>query len=192
MDNLPKSFNNVDDFVKFQRENMRRAKEMILPELYDAFYKKRWNDFINCALCKWQVMPEAFALYDEIPDKYKYDFAIAAYQHHGDSIPAVRKAVRGARKYGKPILPEDIAALDEITVYRAGEEVLSKCKYRLSWTTSKEVALFFLDWYGGRHARYLYCAKIRPADIIAYTDERKEKEVIQYAKVYDITLLEER
>ena len=36
------------------------------------------------------------------------------------------------------------------------------------------------------HANYLYQAQIKTADIIAYVDDREEREVLQYRKVFDI------
>lgn len=131
-------------------------------------------------------MPEAFSYFEEVPDSLKYNFAISAYIHHGDSVPAVRKAVRSAARYGKAELPQSLQSQEAITVYRAGEEDITKCRYRLSWTTDINVALFFLNEYRHRHAAHLYKGKIRPADVIAYIDERQEREIIQYRKVFDI------
>ena len=138
------------------------------------------------ALCCYEVMPEAFTFFDEVPDKLKYDFAIQAYMHHGDQIPRVREAVRRARRYGKPTFPAELDGVEVFTVYRAGEEPINKAKYRISWTLSEAVALFFLREYGGRHASNLYRAKIRREKVIAYTNERKEEEIMQYRNVFDI------
>ena len=176
----------LEEFEEMQRHAHRQQIDVFAPILLDHFKKGEWDAFINTALAVWEVMPLAFSLYDSVPDKYKYDFCIQAYIHHGDSIPAVRKAVRSALKYGKPTLPEEIASADYVTVYRAGEEPIEKAKYRISWTTSREVALFFLNTYGGRHATHLYKGKIKPHKIIAYVDDRNEKEIMQYANIYDI------
>ena len=173
-------------FAEFQKRQYMRAKKEHLPRLINSAINGKWNDFISITLACYEVMPEAFQFYDEIPDGLKYDFAISAYQNHGDSIPAVRKAVRGAAKYGKATLPAELKTQDTITVYRAGEEDITKCKYRLSWTTDRSIAEFFLNTYIHKHASHLYEAQIRPADIIAYTDGRNEKEVIQYRKVFNI------
>lgn len=181
------AFNNGEiDFSEFRRRAYLRQKEKFLPQLLEYRAAGKWKEFINAALSVYEVMPEAFMFYDEIPDNLKYDFAISAYQHHGDSIPAVRKAVRGAAKYGKADLPAELQAKEVITVYRAGEEDITKCKYRISWTTDRSVAEFFLNTYIRRHASYLYTAQIRPADVIAYTDDRQEKEILQYRKVFNI------
>lgn len=148
--------------------------------------RQQWQEFIKYTLTHWQAMRFAFRFYDEIPDSMKYSFAIEAYIHHGDSIPAVRRAVRTAAKYGKPELPADIAAQETITIYRAGEEPIEKSKCRISWTTDYNVAVFFYSEYMHKHANHLYQGTIRTADIIAYCDDRQEKEVMQYRKVYDI------
>lgn len=174
-------------FAELRKREYIRTKKANLPRLYNSAVNGKWDDFISITLSVYEVMPEAFTyFYKFVPDSLKYDFAISAYTNHGDSIPAVRKAVRGAAKYGKATLPAELKTQDTITVYRAGEEDITKCKYRLSWTTDRSIAEFFLNTYINRHARHLYEAQIRPAEIIAYTDDRKEKEVIQYRKVFNI------
>ncbi len=178
------------DLAEFrQRQYIRRQKELV-PEILKYRQHKEWEKFIDETLCCYEVMPIAFRFYDEVPDSMKYQFCTEAYTHHGDSIPAVRKAVRGALKYGKPELPAEIAGKKEITVYRAGEEPIEKTKYRISWTLDIKVARFFLSEYMGRHARFLYKGKIKPEKIIAYTNDRQEQEIMQYGNVYDIEEIE--
>lgn len=173
-------------YIEYQRRIYKIQKNKFMPELLKYRAAGEWENFCKLALTVFEVMPDAFLFYDQIPDNLKYNFAIVAYTHHGDSIPAVRKAVRGARKYGKANLPTELQTQETVVIYRAGEESIQKSKYRISWTTSLETALFFLNEYRGKHASHLYRAKIKPADIIAYTDDRNEKEVIQYNKVFDI------
>lgn len=178
------------DKAEFWRRQYMRAKKRNLPILYEAYKNKDWEEFVTIGLTRYEVMPEAFRFYKEVPDDMKYNFAVSAYQHHGDSIPAVRKAVRSARKYGAPSFPEDLEGVEVFTVYRAGEEPKDKAKYRISWTLDKEMALFFMNEYGNRHASHLYRAKIRREDVIAYSNDRKEEEIMQYRKVYDIEEIE--
>lgn len=173
-------------FKEMQQRQYERNKALFTPRLMEYRQRGQWQDFIDLALSVFEVMPLAFSLYDEVPDSMKYQFAIDAYIHHGDSIPAVRKAVRTAGKYGKATLPPEIESEQEITIYRAGEEPIEKAKYRISWTTDYDVADFFLNKYKGRHATHLYCGKIKTPDIIAYCDARNEKEIMQYGKVFDI------
>lgn len=177
-------------FAEFHRISQERQAARFAPQLFEHYTKKEWRDFITLSLSVWELMPTAFRYFDEIPDEFKYQYAVDAYVHHGDSIPAVRAALRKARKFGAPALPPEISQRDTITIYRAGEEPITKCKYRISWTLDKNVAKFFLNEYIGKHANFLYMGKIKPQDIIAYTDERKEKEVLQYGKVFDIEIID--
>lgn len=174
------------DFAEWHRRQYMRQRKRLEPLLMEHRQRGEWDKFTSMALACYEVMPLAFSFYDEVPDSMKYSFCTEAYTHHGDSIPAVRKAVRGALKYGKPTLPENIAGQEEITVYRAGEEPIEKAKYRISWTTDIDTALFFLNDYIGRHAAHLYTGKIKPEKIIAYTNDRNESEIMQYGSVYDI------
>lgn len=174
------------DLQELQRRNYERQRAAFAPKLLGHRNRGEWEQFITTALSIYEVMPLAFSFYEEVPDSMKYDFAVSAYINHGDSIPAVRKAIRGARRYGEPDLPPELAAQEAITVYRAGEEPIAKAPCRISWTTSRETALFFLREYIGRHATHLYRAKIKPERVIAYTNARNEKEILQYRGVYDI------
>ena len=109
-------------------------------------------------------------------------------------MPIVRKYVRQARKYA-PIekrIPVEMIGLPEIEVYRAGVEPLNKAAYRISWTTSLDVARWFYDraatFRWPQH--HIYKGIIKPEKIIWYTDGRKEKEVMQYNSVRNIVELE--
>lgn len=164
----------------------RKTIEQNTPKLMEYRERGQWQDFIDLALCVWQLLPFAFRFYNEIPDSMKYNFAISAYTHHGDQIGAVRKAVRSAGRYGKATLPEELTDAKTVEIYRAGEEPIEKAKFRISWTTDLKIANFFLNEYTWRHATHLYKGTIRTQDIIAYTDEREEREVMQYGKVFDI------
>ena len=176
------------DYVEYQKQQYERTQQQGASLLTKYAKDGEWEKFISYALLHWEVLPIAFSFYDDIPDDMKYEFCTGAYTHHGDSVPGVRKAVRNALKYGRPKLPEDIVSADEVVVFRAGEEPIEKAKYRISWTTDINVALFFLNRGRliGRHASHLYTGKIKPEKIIAYTDDRKEREIMQYRNVYAI------
>jgi len=181
-----KEINNLIDTTLLQRQIYMNQKAAFLPKLMEYRAAGEWQKFIDITIAAYEVMPEAFRYFDEVPDDLKYDFAILAYIRHGDSIPAVRRAVRVCRRYGAPELPADLRDKEQITVYRAGEEPPDKAKYRISWTTDLSVAKFFFSEYNKRHANYLYQAQIKTADIIAYVDDSEEREVMQYRKVFDI------
>ena len=163
----------------------------ILTEFWKSIRNENWeraDDLIT-------LNPEFMALglecaYKHLPDEYKFCIPVECYTHNGDSMPTVRKYVRCARKYA-PIekrIPDDMAALSEITVYRAGEESAERARYAISWTTDFEVAKWFYERATalGFPARHLYQAKIKPEKIIWFTDDRSEKEVMQYNAVKEI------
>ena len=134
------------------------------------------------------------AVYRILPDEYKFSIPTEFHTHNGDHIPTVRKYVRQARKHA-PIekrIPAEMIALPEIEVYRAGKESLDKVAYRISWTTSTDVA----RWSYARAVarlqpqRHIYKGIIKPEKIIWYTDDRQEKEVMQYNSVKNIVELE--
>ena len=109
-------------------------------------------------------------------------------------MPIVRKYVRQARKYA-PIeerIPAEMIGLPEIEIYRAGAEPLDKAAYRISWTTSLDVAKWFHDRAVARlqPQRHIYKGVIKPEKIIWYTDDRQEKEVMQYNSVKNVVELE--
>lgn len=166
-----------------------------IEELNQAADAKEWGRVCELAQSRHEIMPYTFSkYYEKIPQNLRRDFVVGCYEHHGDSVPGCRKALRGLPKNGINELPKAYRDKEYITVYRAGEEARNKAKYRLSWTLDKRVALGFYNNlnYSRDRAHNLYKAKIRPCDVIAYTNERKEKEVLQYRKVYDIEVLDSK
>ena len=65
------------DFAEFRRRQYMRVKKENLPILYEAYKNKAWEEFVTISLTRYEVMPEAFRFYKEVPDSMKYDFAIS-------------------------------------------------------------------------------------------------------------------
>ena len=124
--------------------------------------------------------------YPLVPESERYRFLISLYSYGGDSVGAIRKEVRSARKYGVPQIPEEYG--DVITVYRAGTESINLAKYKLSWTVDLDKAKWFMDYRGIRtkYDLHLYQGEILREKVIAYNDQRKEREIIQYRNVRNI------
>lgn len=174
-------------YEEYLQKRRRLERKYRKKEFFEQLQKENWL-YVTCvAIGYYEILDIVFRYFDMVPDKLKYNFAINAYVQHGDSVPAVRRAVRSLRKYK---LPDNLKHQDVITIYRAGEEEPAKARFRLSWTTDKNVADFFAHSYQHAHARYIYKAKIKKDDIIAYTNNRLEHEVIQYNKIYDLEILE--
>ena len=149
--------------------------------------KGNWSAMSAFMSCNSKWMAETFeAYYDSVPDNERYKFLIDLYSDGGDRIGSIRKEMRNARKYGSPVFPSDIG--DIITVYRAGDEPISKATYRMSWTTDLEKAKWFMDYSGIRKGTdmHLYVGEISRDKVIAYYDGRDEKEIIQYRNVKNI------
>ena len=82
-------------------------------------------------------------------------------------------------------LPDVFRAIDPITVYRATSMSPHSARTELSWTTNRNVAIWFYQRLH-KSVRRLYAATICKNRIIAYTNQRKEFEVIQHCGVQNI------
>lgn len=123
-----------------------------------------------------------------MPKDLQRQVAIACYAFGGDNMPACRQAVRKLERKGKEELPEEYRDKEWITVYRAGAEDVNRAQYKLSWSLSREALKPFIGFKRDILMQdvKIYQAKIRPEDVIAYTNDREEQEVLQYRKVKDI------
>lgn len=147
----------------------------------------KWEDFCEFVITHYESMAFAVgAFFENIPDTMKYKFLIDCYESHGDSIPVVRRYVRQMRKWGAPELPHCMKILDEIIIFRAGAEDITKAKYRISWTHDINTALFFLKRPQSFGMRKLYAGRIKKQKILAYNNNRSEYEIMQYNSVYDV------
>lgn len=168
---------------------------LVAEEYFEAVEYEDWEKVASLIKLNPDIMAEGLELvYDRLPDQYKYSIPTSCYTHNGDCMPTVRKYVQQARKYA-PIekrIPAEIIGLPEIEIYRAGAEPLNKAAYRISWTTSLDVAKWFHDRAVARlqPQRHIYKGVIKPEKIIWYTDGRKEKEVMQYNGVRNVVELE--
>ena len=168
----------------------------LLSEMFfEAIEHEDWEKVSGLIELNPNIMAEGLELvYHRLPDKYKHSIPVQCYTHNGDHMPTVRKYVRQARKY-VPVedrIPAGMMGLPEVEVYRAGAESLDKAAYRISWTTSLNVAKWFYDRAvaRARPQRHIYKGVIKPEKIIWYTDGRQEKEVMQYNSVRNIVELE--
>lgn len=178
---------NTDKLIRLEMERL----ENIWTQMEIEWLNGEWEKLSNSIVFSPELYEESFArFYNCLPDDLQRKTAIEAYMQHGDSFNAVCKAVTalaGRPTHGLYELPEELSKQEVIRVYRAGVESIDKASDCMSWTTDLAVAQWFQtrnnvrDWEST-----IYTGLIRTKDIIAYTDDRKEKEVIQYKAVYDI------
>ena len=168
---------------------------LLADEYFEAVEYEDWEKVASLIKLNPDIMAEGLELvYRRLPNQYKYSIPTSCYTHNGDRMPIVRKYVRQARRYA-PIekrIPAEMIGLPEVEIYRAGEEPIDKAAYRISWTTSLDIAKWFYDRaVARRHPQiHLYKGIIKPEKIIWYTDGRQEKEVMQYNNVRNIVALE--
>lgn len=120
----------------------------------------------------------------------RYRVTIDCYVGDGYNFP--RELIIGLKNIKPKDRLKDMGLLDvdaPITVYRASCTPPSEdIKNEVSWTVDKDVALFFYckPRVVSKRKTHLYQALISPCDIIAYTNERGEAEVIQHNDVKSI------
>ena len=80
----------------------------------------------------------------------------------------------------------DIDLEDEVVIYRGGTDRSTDIEEALSWTTSLDVAKFFSTRFDGE--QFLFKAKVKKENILAYINSRKEYEVIvSFEDIYDVS-----
>ena len=160
-----------------------------IQRLEECFASGNWGGIMGIAFLDSRNSGIFFQLYfDLFPEDMKYEYLLYIYTHGGDNMSFVRKEIRRARRYGVPEFPPEVEGQDVLTVYRAGSEPIDRAKLSLSWTLDLDKAIWFknakeLMRLGDCH---IYQAKIKRDKVLAYTDNREEKEVIQYRNVFDI------
>lgn len=180
------------EFERFEQARYKAQAMKTFPIIANLAKAGRWKEFSGRVQAVYEVMPQAFdVFYADMPEEYRRDFVIGCYVNHGDALEQCREALKELPKRGLEELPKEYASKPEIIIYRAGSEAQEEAGNFLSWTIDRKTADFFLNTYIGKHATRLYKAKIKPADVIAYTNERNEKEVLQYRSVYDVETIEE-
>lgn len=171
--------------IKALENTIQRVR--FLPKVAECALTGDWEEFTTGVHMIKETMLEAFLyFYEDMPAEYRRDFVVGCYDSHGDSLDLCRQALIELPCRGLEELPEEYRDQDQITVYRAGEEPLDQAADRISWTLDLDKARWFRDEYIWKHAKHLYQAHIRPCDVIAYSNDREESEVMQYQSVYDV------
>lgn len=127
-----------------------------------------------------------------IPKPIQYQIAIDLYTDKGDLYSEILDIVKDGNEYRpddwNKEMPECVRNDTTFTVYRAGAENIDNAAECMSWTLWRDVA----EWFAERHEYYrqgtqhLYKATISADDVIAFTNERQEFEIIQYQGVRGI------
>lgn len=127
-----------------------------------------------------------------IPPEVRSEWAIHHYANHGDSYRNICSEVKKSLKF-RPAdwdkdMPEAVKGCEFFTVYRAGIEDAAEAANHISWTISKDVAMWFAAKYvyENRGQLHVYKGIILAKKVIAYIDDRDEFEILQNKSVVDI------
>lgn len=136
---------------------------------------------------KWRMANVLFVLLDSFHDQsILFRCIIDTYVCDGYNFP---KSVMMHAKKIAPQIPasERLMELpdgDPVTVYRATKDPIDKARNGISWTTNKNVAIWFAYRFAKfREPLHVYSGAIKRDKIIAYTNDRNEFEVIQHRNV---------
>ena len=155
-----------------------------------------WDKVENIASYNADIGYYMIKMYENIlPLEVKCRIALFHYTDKGDFNPTIRKYVRKARiirpDNWRDMLPSSVRDMDSFVVYRGGGEDINKAAYSLSWTLSQEMA----EWFTKRHTltnpapQHLYRGVISADRVIAYINDRKEFEIVQYRGVKKIEVI---
>lgn len=123
--------------------------------------------------------------FQDIPDEYRRKFLIDLYTDSEGTFPALIYELAGLKSYGSCDFPSELE--DKITVYRGGNEDIGEAPMHLSWTLDKKKAIWFMIRPGSIGEKvHLYQGTIDKKDVLAFADDRGEKEIIQFGSVHDV------
>lgn len=177
--------------VVFGLEAMREVTRLL-----DEGKEQEAADIIDLRFGNTGEYRSSFVLYC-FYDKFKnpailFNLIISVYINDGYNFP--KKVMLKAKKIA-PTIPaaerlDELPEGDPVTIYRATAAPINKARNGLSWTTNKNVAI----WFGYRYAElygplHIYTGTISRDKIIKYTNDRREYEVIQHGNVKDISEL---
>ena len=127
-----------------------------------------------------------------IPPEVKRKLGIRHYTCGGNYFKNICSVVRKSLKFRPEDwdkdMPEAVKGQDYFTVYRAGIEDISEAAEHISWTISKDVAMWFAEKYihEGCEDLHVYKGIIPAKKVIAYLNDRWEFEIVQCKSVENI------
>ena len=123
-----------------------------------------------------------------------YDCIIEVYTGHTYRFPKqiIMKAKQIAPNIPDSIRYNDLPRTKEVAIYRATASSPKQAKNEISWTTNKDVAIWFAYRYHEANSDnlpdlHVYQGTIDYDKIIAYYNGRSEFEVMQHRNVRNIT-----
>jgi hypothetical protein len=188
-------FNALPEKVKFtvvQDYEMGQAINYVKSGNFDALFSR----FGNFSFYGYTATNMLDFFYDCIPDKQKYNIVIDVYTNAKCATKRFSKYIKDIKKY-RPInyvksIKQFADEKGNITVYRGGTDTSAPPNKGISWSIERSIAEFFAYRFQCLGIKgYVYSGEINIKDVIAYTNDREEYEILQYKSVKNIVLLPE-
>ena len=178
---------------------MMRTKERLERKIEDT---KKWlnskdYDSLFSRMDKKILIPSFIKMYDEIPDKDKYEIFKDLYvrsEYGFQSFPLEVITDCFAKRKLSPEWKKRLKSFNSvakknsdgtITLYRGENVDSAKSDDAFSWTLNKKTAKFFADRFSKGSGRITE-KNIDPKEVIDYFDDRGESEVILFPRKFGI------
>lgn len=133
-------------------------------------------------------------MYPEIPKSQKYQVVFDVFTMLKQPASDLLDLVLDVRKYRPDKILDPLRELTDpsgnLIVYRGSGKKERYPQYSMSWTLNKDIAVFFARDYWltrtQKNAYYIYRGVINIDDIIHYTNDREESEIVQFNSVKNI------
>lgn len=162
-----------------------------IQDLFKSGNEQRAAEIISLRFGNHTIYRSAYVLslfYNRFTDQATlYRCIIDVYVNDGYNFP--KRLIMRAKRIAPQIPPSerfsDLPDGDTITVYRATSAPIEQARNGVSWTTNKNIALWFAYRFADHNndPLHVYTGTIQRNKIIAYTNERYEYEVIQHRNV---------
>jgi len=183
----------VQMILEDMRRERRETRKKIFALIREAVKADDWDTVRKFGHYSADIAAAILRVFsDRLSPKYKREIALFHFTDKGDSYPIIRRTVIESLncrpENWRDNLPEPVRELDTFTVYRAGVEPIENAQFSMSWTLSRDVA----EWFAKRQEHYgwgeshLYRGIISAEKIIAYLNDRREFEIVQYGNVCQI------
>jgi len=191
------------DHEKFRLENKKGDYLMNYDEIMEKFMPIDENTdfekllgyfgdrpYHDLPYCQVDILKQYWTI---IPDEKKYNCFINVYTGMNSVsgkdwlIPMIQEIKKLCPLEAREELRQSADKKGYLTVYRGGADE-DEPEKSFSWSLSKKVAHHFTLIPLLDDDAYIYTGKIHVDDVAAYTNERSEQEIIQYAQVecYDV------
>lgn len=171
-------------------EATQTGPQAIIRELMEAGQYENAFDLAADSTSGPEMLDYLRQYYNDIPAGLRFNLILECYVFDSHNFP--HSMIMELEKFRRADYLKDLPTdEDPVTVFRAGTENIVEATYAISWTIDKDIARqFYVSQFltpGLQPPRkYFYRGRIHRENILAYTDQRQEREILQYGSVFSI------